>query len=423
MLLSLSLLPVHSAAASDHPLSPGDSQDRRLLQDLIAASVSTNNKKPAKRPEIYIDPAVKYGLKLVLPRTIRRGLNFDAGYDRWEGLPTIQADYFLPIKGWTDKSLFFSPRMSLTGTKESFSIGGGFRHLITSETLVGFHAFHDWTRQRRLKGKYLKEAGIGLEVATLPGRYSDFSLDLNAYFPINERRTVTNNGNSIVREMFPTGFDARLGFLLPAMVDYLDIRLDGELHSYRGDQTDVRGYKAGLLVTSRDGMWTAGFEQGRETGQGDNYKVEGTINLAFDWVDLLKGGNPFSAPYTMSAMRFNRKMRDSLYDRVRRKYDLPTDRTESRVTLATVVSNDTLLFSGAFPDLPNSRVTLQTSQSPWQDHAEAITDSAGHYSGRLKLPSGLYRIRLIHKPTGRVSAIKTVEIGPSGKWETAASMH
>ncbi len=390
------------------------------MLDLAAASASTKQKKAAKRPETYIDPAVKYGLKLVLPRTIRRGLNFDAGYDRWEGLPTIHADYFLPIKGWTDKSLFFSPRVSLTSPKETFSVDAGFRQLITSETLLGFHAFHDWERLRRLKGKYLKETGIGLEFAALPGRYSDLSLDVNAYFPINERRIITNNGNSIVREMFPTGFDARLGFLLPAMVDHLDIRLDGELHSYRGDQADFRGYKAGILVTSRDGMWSAGFEQGREAGTGDHFKVEGTISLAFDWVEMLKWSNPFSAPYAMSVTRFNRNMRDSLCDRVRRKYDLPTDRVESRVTLATSVSNDTLSFSGAFPDLPNSRITLQTSRSPWQDHAEVITDSEGHYSGKLKLPSGLYKIRLIHKPTGRVSVIRTVAIGRPGTHEASA---
>jgi hypothetical protein len=385
------------------------------LQDLATASAITKQNRSPQRPENHIDSTLKHGLNLVLPQTIRRGLNFDAGYDRWEGLPTMQADYFLPVKGWKDKSVFFSPRISLTGAKESFSIGGGFRHLITSETLVGFHAFHDWTKPRRLKVDYLKEAGVGIEFAALPGRYSDLSLAVNAYFPVNARETVAHQGNSLVRETFASGFDARLAFLLPALVDSLDIRMDGQLHSYRGDQTDMRGYKAGLSLKTRDGMWTGGLETGAEAGRGNNYKVEGAINLAFDWAELIKGNNPFSAPYKAPSTRFSRKMRDGLYDRTRRKHDLPTGRTESRITLVANVTDDELMFSGSFPELSNARVTLQTSQSPWQDHRDVVTDSVGRYSGKLALPPGTYRIRLIHKPTGRVSAIKTVEIAASGE--------
>ncbi len=422
MLFCLSALSDIPAIASKYHFPAVDSQNQRVLADLAAASANTTQSRLSQPPESCIDPTLKYGLNLVLPQTIRRGLNFDAGYDRWEGLPTMQADYFLPVKGWKDKSVFFSPRISLTGANESFSIGGGFRQLITSEALVGFHAFHDWTRPRRLRGDYLKEAGIGVELAALPGRYSDLSLAVNAYFPVNERRTVTRDGNSLVRELFPTGIDARVAFLLPAIVDSLDIRMDGQLHSYRGDRTDLRGYTAGLSVKTRDGMWTAGFEQRADAGRGDQYKVEGAINLAFDCAELLKGNNPFSAPYQTSKTRFSRKMRDGLYDRVRRKHDLPTDRTESRITLAANVTDDTLVFSGGFPDLPNARVTLQTSQSPWQDHTEVVTDSSGRYSGRLTLPAGAYRIRLIHKPTGRVSAVKNVEIGQSGDEDASSKI-
>jgi Inverse autotransporter, beta-domain len=422
MLLCLSALSGTPSTASQYHSLPGSAQDQKLLQDLASASVKPKRTPSPPHPERYIDSTVKYGLKMVLPQTIRRGLNFDAGYDRWAGLPTMQADYFLPVKGWKDKSIFFSPRVSLTGTKESFSIGGGFRHLITSETLVGFHAFHDWMRPRRLRGDFLKEAGVGVEFAALPGRYSDLSLAFNAYFPINARQTVARRGNSLVRESFATGYDARVDFLLPVLIDSLDIRMEGQLHSYTGDQTDMRGYKAGLSVKTRDGMWSAGFETGADDRRGSNYKMEGSINLAFDWTELLKGNNPFSAPYKAPTIRFSRKIRDSLYDRVRRKHDLPTERTESRVTLVANVTDDELKFSGAFPGLSNALVTLQTSQSPWQDHREVVTDSAGRYSGELELPPGTYRIRLIHKPTGRVSAVKTVKIGTPGKDQLSAEM-
>jgi hypothetical protein len=376
---------------------------------------STSDK--SKSPEHYIDPTLNYGLTLVLPDTLRKGLKFDAGYDRWEGLPTVQADYFLPVKGWSDKSLFFSPRVALSGTKETYALGAGFRHLISSETLIGFHAFHDWARHRRHKGDFMKEVGVGLEFSALPGNYSDLSFTVNAYLPANERITIGQDGNLVIREKFTSGMDARLKFLFPPLTDYLDIRIDTRVHRYQGRQTDVSGYSAAVSVNTRDGWLSATVEQGRDAYTGDYYRVDGNLSLAFDWMELLKGKNPFAAPYQASSFRFSRKMRNGLYDRVARKHDVPMDRTEARVTLAANVEEDTVSFFGGFPDMPNSRVTVQTSQSPWQDAMQVVTDSSGFYSGKLKLPPGEYRLRLIHKPTGRISAVRTIVVGDTGAVE------
>ncbi|MBI4964919.1 MAG: inverse autotransporter beta domain-containing protein [Desulfomonile tiedjei] len=396
------------------PSHSSTDRDKSFLSSLVPLPPQVSRSKE-KSPEHYIDPALNHGLKLVLPQTIRQGLRFDAGYDKWEGLPTMQADYFLPVKGWTDKSVFFSPRISLNGTKESYSIGAGFRNLITSEMLVGFHAFHDWTRGRRTRGEFLKETGVGLEFTALPGYNSDITLSVNAYFPTNEKLTFTNDGEKLIREKFSSGADARLKLLLPPVVNFLDMKVDAQVHSYRGERTDLTGYNAGLSVNTRDGMLRGSVERGRDAFRGEYYKVEGNVTLAFDWVDLLKGENPFSAPYKPSATRFSRKIRDSLYDRAVRKHDLPTDRTESRITLAANVVDDTVSFNGGFPELPNTRITVQTSQSPWQDTEEVVTDSSGRYSGSLTLPPGQYRMRLVHKPSGRASAIKTIVIAGTNK--------
>lgn len=382
---------------------------------------SKHDRKPAeiKWPEQYIDPTFNYGLKLVLPEAVRKGLSVDAGYDRWEGLPTMRVDYFLPVKAWSDKSVFFSPRVCLTGQKESFSVGAGFRHLINSETMVGFHAFHDWVRPRRSGGEFLKEAGVGLDLAALPGRYSDLSLSVNAYFPVNQRRSETQAGSLLVRESLPTGVDARLGFLLPALVNPLDIRVNAQVHSYRGENTDITGYKAGLTVSSRNGMFTTVLERERDSLRGDAFSAQGMLSLAFDWCDLLEGKMPFSAPYATPDTRFNRDMRDSLHERVVRNHDLPTDRTETPLRLAARVVDRTVAFSGAFPDLPLSRVTVQLSQSPWRDAVEVVTDSGGSYRGALRLKPGTYRLRLIHKPTGRTSYVRTIAVSGEGSVRAA----
>lgn len=366
--------------------------------------------KEVARPERFIDPAVKYGLNFVLPDTIRNGLIFDAGYDRWSGATTLKMDYFMPVKAWSDKSLFVSPRLCLTGTRETVSVGCGMRKLIGSDAMIGFHAFHDWVRSRGTNGSFLKDVGIGFELSALPGKYSDLSLAVNAYLPVNERTTVVRKGRAVARESLPYGGDAQVSFLLPALSDWLDIRLDGRIHSYRAEQTNVSGHSAGVTVSSRDGMLTASFEKGTETYVGDNFQVRGGLMLTFDWADLLEGKNPFSTPYGGSLPRFNRKIRDSLYVRPIRQYDLPTDRNERSITLASAVDEDTVTFRGTFPDLPNSQVTVQVAQSPWRDVMELTTDSRGAYSGKVRLPPGEYRVRLIHKGTGLVSGTTRVEV-------------
>jgi hypothetical protein len=74
------------------------------------------------------------------------------------------------------------------------------------------------------------------------------------------------------------------------------------------------------------------------------------------------------------------------------------------------VSSDELFVSGGFPDLRNAVLTVQTSQSPWQDFGDVATDERGNYSANLRLPPGIYQIRMVHKPTGRMSNIRTVVV-------------
>ncbi len=363
-----------------------------------------------KWPENYIEPTVKYGLDLVLPENVRNGLNFDAGYNRHEGLPTLKADYFLPVRAWNDKTLFVTPRLSLEAKTECFSVGAGFRQLITSELMVGFHAFHDWTRPRGTHKNFVKEAGVGFELSALPGKGADISLTMNAYFPTNERVSVSSDGDTLIKERLPIGVDAKLTCLLPPLVDWLDLKMEAGIHAYRGDRVNLNGHKATLSATTRNGMLGLSLGQEEDTFTHENFKVMGTLNLVFDWNELLKGKEPFSAPYQVSGPRYQRKIRDGLYQRVVRRHDLPTDRAEQRLALATMVSDRTVSFEGGFPDLPHATLAIQVSQSPWRDTGEVTTDGSGTYSGKIHLPPGEYKFRLIHKPTGKVSAVKTVKI-------------
>jgi len=374
-------------------------------------------KKESSNPdhsERYLPYTLNYGLRMALPAPLRNNLDFDAGFDKWEGLPTLKTDWFMPVKAWPDKSIFFTPRVCLTGKKESFSLGAGVRQLITSEMMIGFHTFYDWNRPRRPGGEFLREAGVGVEFSSLPGHFSDLTVSANTYFPVNSREEILNNGVSLFKESLPGGVDAKISLLLPPVISWLDLRLDASTHRYVGYSSNLSGYRTALSVNSRDGMFNMTLEQGKDSRWGSNYGITAGIRLAFDWNALIYAKNPFSAPYRYSETRYNRKLRNSLFTRVNRKYDLPEDRFEQRSTLMASVMGDTVTFTGGFPNLPYSTLTVQVSQSPWQDYSEVITDDRGAYYGAISLPPGICKLRLVHKPSGRVTEPRTLVITEPG---------
>lgn len=361
-------------------------------------------------PETYIEPLARYGLDLTLPAPVRRGLSLDVGYDRWAGLPTATIDYFLPVKAWKEESLFFMPRVTVSGKSEGFSMGAGVRRLFGAHALVGAYAFHDWTRPRGSDVGFLKEAGVGAEVSLLPGRFADLSICANAYLPVNERMTFSHASEILVRESLPRGWDARLNFVFPALIDLLDARLSAEAHAYRGEVTEIGGYKLAFSLGTRDGMFGAALEHAKEQRGKDAVRAMGTIKLAFDWVDLLEGKNPFSAPHQASSVRRSRDLREGLYGRVARRHDLPADRRVTSTSLTAMVQDDRVIFSGGFPTLPNATVTVQVASSPWRDAMEIVTDAHGAYAGELLLPAGRYKLRLVHKDTGHTSRVQEIMV-------------
>jgi hypothetical protein len=367
--------------------------------------------KVVKWPEYYIDPTLKHGLSLLLPTSVRQAINIDANYDRWHSTPILDVDCFLSLQSWKDKCLFLAPRVSLTSDREAISLGGGIRHLINDRMMIGFHAFHDWVRGRNVKTKFLKDVAVGLEISALPGRYSDLIFSFNAHFPVNSNFSQDTTGDYIITETLVQSAEAKLGFLLPAMVNWIDARIDGLAEALSGDQTSSLGYKFGLTVNTRDGLLTGRLEHGWDLYGKEHFNVSANLALTFDWPALLDLRNPFSAPYGVPDSRYNRDLSQSMTSRVRARLDLPVDQTVTRIALATSVYGNAVWFAAGFPDLPNTRLTIQTAQSPWIDRSEAITDSRGSCKGMLKLKPGTYKIRLIHKPSGRVSDVQTIVIG------------
>ena len=62
------------------------------------------NEKKMDHGERFLPYTFNYGLRMALPSPLKNNLDFDAGFDKWQGLPTMKLDCFLPIKAWNDKS-------------------------------------------------------------------------------------------------------------------------------------------------------------------------------------------------------------------------------------------------------------------------------------------------------------------------------
>lgn len=361
-------------------------------------------------PEYSVNSTLKLGMKKVLPEVMHRNLEFNAGFDAWKNTGTFRADLFLPVNKQVDRTMFLLPRVNINGFHENVSVSAGYRKVLSPEIMVGFYGFHDWARARFSDRDFLREIGAGIEFSALPGRHSDLTFSANVYMPVSENSVLGSDRDMVIKESLPGGVDAKIKFLFPSFVDFLDIQFDGSAHTYKGNIKNHNGFKTALSLKTRDGMLGAKFEHGTDSRKGEHYKIEGNISLKFDWAELLNGNNPFSAPYKTSSMRYVRKLGDRLQDRTSRKYDFPADRIETKYTLMADVSSDELFVSGGFPDLRNAVLTIQTSQSPWQDFGEVATDEQGNYSASLRLPPGIYQIRMVHKPTGRISNLKTIVV-------------
>jgi len=251
-----------------------------------------------------------------------------------------------------------------------------------------------------------------VELSSFPGT-AQLTLGANVYIPVNERHQFGNLGShaTIVREALSNGIDGRLSLTLPALTEYVDTRIDARVHRFWGEESRKAGHDVGFSLTSRNGMFSGSFRQFRQGENQDHFKVEGAVTLAFDWMSIMNGVNPFSAPHP-SRPRLEPDVDYRLYQRVARNYDVPGDRRERKIALTARVAEDVVSFSGAMPGLANERVTVQTSQSPWVGRSEVTTNSRGFYSGSLRLPSGRYKLRLIHKSSGRTSEVTSVHVLP-----------
>jgi hypothetical protein len=361
-------------------------------------------------PEYYIDPAVDYGLSLILPAAVNKRITVDTWYDRWEGRPTITTDMFMQFWRRERQSFFVCPSAALRGNTERLSLEAGYRRLLGSKAMFGLVAFHDRQRIRGSDGTFIAQTGAGLELSVLPGHYSDILIKGNVYIPSDERTRLTEAGRVLVKERLAGGVDVKTDVRLPALINGLDISFRGEYRRFGADASSRYAYDLGLAASSQDGLASVGFDWSRNKSGSRVAKVHANISVAFSFDDLFSDGDWRRPAGNAGALPWERDLKQELDKRVDRRRDHSVTRSKRRISLAARVIGNGVRFGGEFPGLNNGTLTVQTAQSPWKDVTNIRTNGKGYYSGTIMLPEGLYKLRLIHKPTGRATPARRVEI-------------
>lgn len=369
--------------------------------------------KEIQWPEYYIDPVLNHGLDLFLPVGIRQKLSMTAGYDRWKQSPTISLDYSSTLWETPNGRLFLLPHLAYEVNDSQFSLGASYRKIALDNLFISLNAWHNWRRIGVVNKNTLGQFVAGVEVGALPGLHSDLTFSANFYSPSNAVETYDIGNSAFVQKSLAKGADARLSLKLPAINKHFDTELSGSIATFKGIATDTLEYSAGASIAARNGLARLRADYSYTSNKGaieDNLSVGAEFTMVFDWLELSMGENPFSAPYSVGADRYDRDLSQELNRTASKQNSTPVDEVQRPRALQAAIFGNSVRFQAGFQDLPNQEILVQTSQSPWITRKVIYSDDYGFCSGKIQLAPGRYLLRLLHQKTGRASSPIEVNI-------------
>ncbi|MFC1835899.1 inverse autotransporter beta domain-containing protein [Thermodesulfobacteriota bacterium] len=233
-----------------------------------------------------------------------RSAVFFEGHAAYQSAPKLPHIDLPPVSS-------FTRFLSIDKSRTDISAGGGYRRLITNNFLVGVNAFYDTSR---IFEKWYGSGGLGLEtVAVFGGDALDLSF--NWY------------GNLISKEVLVNAFrnqgdsyDFEAGYSHGLFGDRADLRVKITGYNYYA-MSPLRGWKAGVDLTTRDGLISLSYQNGHDRLSGSYHSVGAELNVAFDLEGIVRGENPFSMPEPV--FRSPRNLRRILIQAVKREWHQP----------------------------------------------------------------------------------------------------
>ena len=226
--------------------------------------------------------------------------------------PRVYIETVQPLYQDYDKenTVFTHGRMTFQDERGTYSLGVGYRRLLSEELLAGINTFFDF---QDLNKHY--RTGVGFEAIgkRLEGR-------LNTYFGLSPKRTIWETASAAEYEEAVDGFDVELGGPVP----YLPwLKLFSSYYFYDYNKfSDMKGWKLRGEIKPFECL-TVNLETYDDNKGDQEYRMDTRISLAFDSFtpkSVLAAFKPSDEPYPEVDLR------ERTLDRVERNFNIQTER-------------------------------------------------------------------------------------------------
>ena len=286
-----------------------------------------------------------------------------------ENLSSVSLDGVTPFWAPGDFVLFLSTKTTLDDNSETLSSYGlGLRYLVPGhEVIVGANVFYDGISSQY--GNDFDQLGIGAEVLSrwVDARVNFYIPEGDVYETQSFTRTSSNGGRTVVfrngraitrrnitsttKRSFKqyegalTGMNAEVGFLVPGLDEYVELRLFVGYYNFDGAFSNhYEGLKARLEARVLPGVIVDAEYWDDAYLMGGHWTGGVRVVLPFSIWKICQGRNPFEGTADMFRMR-KRDFRERLSESIIRSHQVMTDQSEAQLTDTTTSEkiNDTII--------------------------------------------------------------------------------
>jgi len=235
--------------------------------------------------------------------------------------PTFYFQTVQPIYQSLDKidTFFYQPRISLRGGDLTYSVGVGYRKLLSENLLLGANIFGDY-QDLHEHGR----VGVGFEAI---GQILEARL--NGYFGVTTKRIVEDTLTSITYEKVADGLDFEIGSSIP-YIPWLKLYTSGFWYDFDKFQ-DKYGWKTRLEAKISKALSLEFYTWDDNKGE-QEYGGKVQVNLAFDRL------RDFKDVFKLAKEPFPKKnLEEKLLMPVERNFDIVVEKwSESKTGNVTV---------------------------------------------------------------------------------------
>ena len=235
--------------------------------------------------------------------------------------PTFYFQTVQPIYQSLDKidTFFYQPRISLRGGDLTYSVGVGYRKLLSENLLLGANIFGDY-QDLHEHGR----VGVGFEAI---GQILEARL--NGYFGVTSKRIVEDTLISITYEKVADGLDFEIGAPIPYL-PWLKLYTSGFWYDFDKFQ-DKYGWKTRLEAKLSKALCLEFYTWDDNKGE-QEYGGKVQVNLAFDRL------RDFKDVFKLAKEPFPKKnLEEKLLMPVERNFDIVVEKwSESKIGNITV---------------------------------------------------------------------------------------